>query len=81
MQKREVPGPIRHPDQVQTNEQLMNLALDQDDVIWLQQGDETSALDFIDKAVKLLGESRFTCKWYQFSCQAQRRKVQRELTP
>jgi len=75
-QPRVVPGPIQHPDQAETTEQVWNLSLDLDDVHWLGEGDKVRVRDFVDQAVKLIAESRMApCKLWQFKCKSERAKA------
>lgn len=71
---RAVAGPIQHPDQAETNGQLMSVATDLDDVHWLDEQDKTRLRTFVDKAVVLIGQSRAAvCGWWNVACKRRNR--------
>ena len=75
-QPRYVQGAIQHPDQAENAGQLMDLSLDQDDTIYLLNGDLLGVRNFVTQSLALIAKSRLTpCKWWNLKCKREQKEV------
>lgn len=81
-QKREPAGSIKHPDEAETNQQLMDVALDLDDALWLSEGDKGLMVEFVQRSVLIIAKSRLNdCAWYGWRCRARQAALLDRLGP
>lgn len=66
---RVVSGPVQHPDQAKDNGELMDLALDLDDIAFLSNEDKRRLRQFVFEAADAIDKARRpACRWYQLAC-------------
>lgn len=73
---REVAGDIKHPDEAETNHQLMAVATDLDDVAWLSNQDKVRLRSFVDSALVIIAQSQqVACSWWNIACRHRQKAV------
>jgi hypothetical protein len=80
--RREVAGDVKRIEDAQDGGQAFTFGMDAEETIWLQQQDETRAVDFVRKATAAIAESRQPkCAWWAFSCRKARRAALAPFAP
>lgn len=70
---REIAGSIQHPDQAANGGQLLDVALDLDDVHFLDTQDKLRLRTFVTDAIRAIAASRLPeCPWYGVRCRRDR---------
>lgn len=71
---RQSAGAIQHPHQARSEDELMAVALDLDDLSWLAEADKARTRAFVHSAVEAIRVSRVpACAWWQVACKREAR--------
>ena len=74
-QSREPAGEVKWVKDAETGGQVFDLALDLEDVDYLHERDKELIVDFVDRAMDLIGLARNPCTFFDFKCRAEARRL------